>query len=343
MGTSIDVGSIVTVCGAIAPHDAGIALVHEHVICDMRTLMSRAAGDPDGRVTLEGAAGLRWDPYTLPDNYLLDDVELAALELGRYREAGGRTVVECTPSRYRDPTALRAVAEASGLQIVMGGGHYLEKSHPPGLIDQPLERIAQEVIDDAREGVGGTGIRIGIIGEIGTGAPTTDAEAHVLRAMAWAQRETGLAITIHVHPWGKGGHRVLDLLAEEGVAVDRVLLNHAFVDVDDPAYEQSLLDRGAMLGYDMFGFDHALFRVGRYPPSDFDVAVEIARLVAAGHVRQIVLSHDICVKTRLCAFGGWGYAHILEHIVPLLGELGVSDDDLTEMLQENPRRLLTVR
>ena len=110
-----------------------------------------------------------------------------------------------------------------------------------------------------------------------------------------------------------------------------------------PAYEQSLLDRGAMLGYDMFGFDHALFRVGRYPPSDFDVAVEIARLVAAGHVRQIVLSHDICVKTRLCAFGGWGYAHILEHIVPLLGELGVSDDDLTEMLQENPRRLLTVR
>lgn len=336
-------GQIVTVTGPVAPEQAGTTLIHEHVICDMRALMSNAEDRDQTPVTLQNSAALRWDPYFLADNYLFGDVELAAQELSFFRDAGGRTVVDCTPSRYRDPAALRATAQQTGLNIVMGGGHYLEKSHPPGLAERSLDDIAQEVVDEARDGVGDSGIRPGIIGEIGTGAPMTEAEERVLRAMAWAQVQTGLPITVHVHPWGKGGHRVLDVLLAEGVTADRLILNHSFVDIDDPAYEQALLARGATLGYDMFGFDHALFRVGRYPPSDFEVAAEVARLVAAGHASQLILSQDVCVKTRLRAFGGWGYAHVLEHIVPLLHELEVGDEDLTQILESNPRRLLTVR
>lgn len=337
-------GQIMTVTGAIAPDAAGVTLLHEHVICDMRTLMS-AVGEPltpHRAVTLENSADLRWNPFSLPDNYLLDDVAMAAEELASVRRAGGSTIVDCTPSRYRNPEALRDVAERSGLNIVMGGGHYLEKSHPPGLAAQSLETIAAQIIDEANHGVGDTGIRPGIIGEIGTGAPMTAAEQHVLRAMAWAQLETGLAISVHVHPWGRGGRRVLDVLREEGVAPDRIILNHAFVDIADRHYEESLLAEGVTLGYDMFGFDHALFQVGRYPPVDFDVAAEVARLVTAGYSSQLILSQDVCVKTRLRTFGGWGYAHILEHIAPMLRDLGVSDVALDEMLVANPRRLLTL-
>lgn len=335
--------TVITVTGAIAPESVGSALLHEHVICDMRSLMSDPGAADERAVTIEAAAALRWDPYTLPDNYLFDDVDLAVEELEHLSRAGGATVVDCTPSRYRAPLKLREVAERSGLNIVMGGGHYLEKSHPAHLAAQATEEIAQAVIDEARDGVEGSGgIRPGIIGEIGTGDPMTDAEERVLRAMAWAQVETGLAITVHVHPWGRGGHRVLDVLYSEGVSPDRVILNHAFVDFDQPEYEESLLARGATLGYDMFGFDHALFRVGRYPPTDFTVAAEVARLVAAGHAPQLIVSQDVCVKTRLRVFGGWGYAHIHEHIVPLLVQLGVGLDDLAQILEANPRRLLTV-
>ena len=333
-------GQIRTVTGPLAPEDAGPTLLHEHVICDMRTLMRSGPDAAGTTVTLATAAEVRWDPYSSADNYLLDDVAQAADELGFFARAGGRTIVDCTPSRYRDPVALRDVARRSGVNIVMGGGHYLEKSHPPGLGDQPLERLAAEIIDEARDGVGDTGIRPGIIGEIGTGDPITDAEERVLRAMAWAQLETGLALTVHVHPWGRGGHRVMDVLEAEGVPAERVILNHAFVDVDQPDYVEALLARGATCGYDMFGFDHALFRVGRYPPSDFDVATEVARLVAAGHAGQLILSQDVCVKTRLRAYGGWGYAHILEHVVPVLHELGVGDEHLEQVLVRNPARLL---
>lgn len=332
-----------TVLGPVAPGELGPTLLHEHVICDMRPLM----GAPDARderaVTGADVAGLRWNPFVLPDNYCFDDVELMTEELAFLERAGGRTIVDCTPSRYRDPLKLRAVAEHSGVRVVMGGGHYLEKSHPPGLADQPLEAIAQEIVDEARDGVGDSGVRPGIIGEIGTGAPMSGDEQRVLRAMAWAQIETGLAITVHVHPWGRGGHRVLDVLLAEGVAADRVILNHAFVDIDQPDYEEALLARGATLGYDMFGFDHALFRIGRYPPTDFEAANEVARLTRLGHAQQLVLSQDVCVKTRLRAFQGWGYAHLLEHVVPLLRELGVGEDEVEQMLVHNPRRLLTVR
>lgn len=332
-------GVIVTVSGEIPAAEAGPTLLHEHVICDMRTLM-RASGPDTGAVTLANAAAVRWNPYSSHDNYLLDDVGLAVEELGAFARLGGRTIVDCTPSRYRDPRALRAVAEQIAVRVVMGCGHYLEKSHPATLAGTPLEAIAQEVMDEARDGV--DGVRPGIIGEVGTGDPMTKAEERVLRAMAWAQVETGLALTVHVHPWGKGGHRVLDTLLGEGVSVDRVILNHAFVDIDDPAYEESLLARGATLGYDMFGFDHALFRVGRYPPSDFEVAAEVARLAAAGYSSQLILSQDVCVKTRLLAFGGWGYAHVLEHVVPLLHEFGVGQAEVDQMLISNPARLLAV-
>lgn len=171
----------------------------------------------------------------------------------------------------------------------------------------------------------------------------TPAEEHVLRAMAWAQLQTGLALTVHVHPWGRGGHQVMDVLEAEGVSPDRVVLNHAFVDSDQPDYVAALLARGATLGYDMFGFDHALFRVGRYPPSDFEVATVVARLIEAGHAGQLILSQDVCVKTRLRAYGGWGYAHIIEHVVPVLRDLGVSAEDLDQILVRNPARLLAVR
>lgn len=342
MSPADEPGQVMTVTGPLAAADAGPTLLHEHVICDMRTLMRSGQDSAGDAVTIGSAAEVRWDPYSSADNYLLDDVELAAEELGFFARAGGGTVVDCTPSRYRDPVALREVAQRSGVNIVMGGGHYLEKSHPPGLGKRPPEDLAAEVIDEARDGVSDTGIRPGIIGEIGTGDPMTDAEERVLRAMAWAQVETGLPLTVHVHPWGRGGHRVMDVLEAEGVSAERLILNHSFVDIDQPDYIEALLARGVTCGYDMFGFDHALFRVGRYPPSDFDVANEVARLVAAGYVMQVILSQDVCVKTRLRAYGGWGYAHLLEHVLPLLRDLGVGDQDLDRMLVGNPAQLLAV-
>jgi phosphotriesterase-related protein len=78
------------------------------------------------------------------------------------------------------------------------------------------------------------------------------------------------------------------------------------------------------------------------PPSDRDVATTIRTLISEGYADRIVLGQDVGVRTRLRRWGGWGYAHLLEHVVPLLAELGVGDNDVRTMLVSNPARLLSV-
>ena len=99
---------------------------------------------------------------------------------------------------------------------------------------------------------------------------------------------------------------------------------------------------GATLGFDLFGFDHSLLGPGRWPPSDRDVAAVVAALVRDGYADRIVLGQDIGVRSRLRRWGSWGYAHLLEHVVPLLRELGVDQGGLDAMLVRNPARLLAV-
>jgi len=64
-------------------------------------------------------------------------------------------------------------------------------------------------------------------------------------------------------------------------------------------------------------------------------------LIEDGFTDQIVVSQDIAFKIRLQEYGGTGYGHILEYIVPWMKELGVSDKELKAILEENPRRILT--
>ena len=165
----------------------------------------------------------------------------------------------------------------------------------------------------------------------------------VLRAVGAASGASGLAVSVHLHPWGYEGAVALDLLLSGGADAERVILGHLNTAIDHPDQLRTLADRGATLGFDLFGFDHSLLGPGRWPPSDRDVAATVVALVHDGYGDRIVLGQDIGVRTRLRRWGGWGYAHLLEHVVPVMRDLGLTDDALDQMLVRNPARLLSVR
>ena len=48
------------------------------------------------------------------------------------------------------------------------------------------------------------------------------------------------------------------------------------------------------------------------------------------------------MKSLLHAYGGWGYDHVLTHIVPMLDEVGVTTTQIETMLKYNPARWLDV-
>lgn len=334
-----------TVAGPIAPSEVGVASMHEHLWMDAGPLLAvhgyrpEAAGPWDATV----AAEARWNPGVHPENYRLTDAAAAVEELAPFVAAGGRTVVEMTPpSLGRDAARVRAIASAAGVHVVQGTGHYLEPVHQAWVASASEDEIARRLLDEIDHGISGTGIRPGILGEIGTSDPVRPGERRVLRAVAAASVASGLAISVHVHPWSGEGEAILDELVAAGADPTRVILSHLSTTVDRPDVLRALADRGATLGFDLFGFDHSLLGPGRWPPSDHDVALAIAPLVRDGYADRIVLGQDIGVRTRLRRWGGWGYAHLLEHVVPLLHDVGVDPRAVERMLVETPARLLSV-
>ncbi|MFP5342256.1 MAG: phosphotriesterase [Candidatus Limnocylindria bacterium] len=335
-----------TVTGPVDPATLGVTLMHEHVWMDTTPVLAVHGypADADGPFDAERAAEARWNPGSHPDNYRLTDEDTAVAELAHVAAAGGATVVDVTPIGLgRDPRALAAIARRTGLRIVMGGGYYLGPVHPPGLADRSEAAIADAMIEEAWSGVDGSGIRPGIIGELGTSDPPRPEELRVLRAAAVASRATGLALSVHLHPWGRTGELVADTLLEAGADPARVILGHLTTAHDDAPYLRRLASRGTTLAFDLFGFDHSLLGPGRYPPSDADVAATVVRLVREeGLGDRILLSQDVGVRTRLRRYGGWGYDHLLRHVVPLLHSGGLDGPAVTRLLVDGPRRLLTI-
>jgi phosphotriesterase-related protein len=297
------------------------------------------------------AAEARWNPLAFPANLRFTDIDMIVEELQPFVAAGGRTIVDVTPMPLgRDAHALVEISQRAGIHVVMGGSHYSAPFHPAWVAERPVERIADDMIAELTRGVGHTGIRPGIMGEVAASDPLAPTERTLLRAHAIASRETGVAISIHQQSWGRNGHEVLDVIEGEGASVDRVVMGHMTPVIDDDRYQSTLLDRGAFLGYDFLGIDHSIFAygrvppdpAGRYPPSDHDVLVKIKELIGRGYRGQLLLSGDVGELIRMVRYGGWGYAHILVHLVPLAEALGIDPADTRSILTDNPRRLLTI-
>ena len=51
-------------------------------------------------------------------------------------------------------------------------------------------------------------------------------------------------------------------------------------------------------------------------------------------------SQDVCTKMQTVQYGGYGYAHLLENILPMLAHIGVPKPVLTRIMTDNPLRFL---
>ncbi|MFV2062854.1 MAG: phosphotriesterase [Chloroflexota bacterium] len=338
-----DRSGVMTVSGLIASDELGITLMHEHVFNDVSSWWRGHASGATARVSrgpidVSIIGELRMDPFSSKDNCVMSDFGAAAEELAQFRDLGGRTVVETTGIGIgRDPRALRRVSEATGLQIVMGSGFYLEESQPARTQDMSVDDIADEIVRDASDGVDGSGVRAGIIGEIGVGVDFSPAERKSLRGAARAQRATGLPLSVHLPGWRRYAHEVLDVVAEEGGDVQHTVLCHMNPSGEDFDYQASVAERGAYIEYDMVGMDYYYADQGAQCPSDEENARNIARLVENGYGDHVLLSQDVFLKMMLTRYGGFGFAYILRHFVPRLVRHGLQDAQIDQLLVANPR------
>jgi phosphotriesterase-related protein len=340
-----------TVDGDVPDYETGVILPHEHVICDSSVWLDTESAQAAGRLAeAEPELGNLWwmrqHPNSNASVLRLDDARRAADELSVLARLGGTVVVDLTTDGVgRNVAALRAIAQACGVRIVAGTGFYIGPAHPAWVAGADCDEIAAYMVGEIIDGVDGTDIRCGVIGEIGVSHPILDSEVLVLRAAARAQRQTGSAISIHTAAHASMADSALtvaDILQDEGADMSRVVMGHMDAMLHRPKYLDATLARGCMLEFDLFGHEFFESENAFQSFGDTEKCRAVARLVSEGHARQLLLSHDVCYKIQLQSYGGYGYAHLLRNIVPRLRLLGVAEDQVEQMTIHNPRRVLSI-
>jgi len=339
-------GQVVTVLGPVAPEALGPTLTHEHVLIDIRRPLFRLRAGDDAPYVNEPLtlANLRRTRQggSLLDNDRIGDVDLVIREVEAFRDAGGGAIVDQSSLQLgRDPVGLRRISRATGLHLIMGGGYYEPQFRPEDIDTLSVDTMAERMMADLVEGVDGTGIFPGHIGEVGIeGGPLTANELKSVRATGRAAARTGAPISFHIGGRGEEKHAVLDLLEKEGADLGHVLFSHALGVDEDMDFARRLLGRGVLIEFDFLGSMGSPWGT-LWPFTDKTAAESIVRLVEAGWADRIVLGHDVCQKLQLQRYGGHGFSYISEHFLPYLRRLGVDEATLDDLMVANPARWLT--
>ena len=351
-------GKVMTVQGPIDPDQLGPTLMHEHLFITLYKGVAPDDNTPatdwclwDQELTIDKLDQAR-DRKPIRDNWVLVDERTAIDEAMEFRYHGGGAIVEVTSIGIRrDPVAISRVSQATGLNVVMGAGWYQKLYHPADMDRRTVEDMTDEIVRDVTVGVGGTGIRSGIIGEVGIeGNPITENEIKSIRASGRASRATGAPISFHRGGNGRERLAVIGILGEEGTDLSRVIFGHSDTISGNLDLMLELLSHGVYIQFDLLG------RVGvplRFVPPGDDismfvtsagtaaVAEAIPKLIEAGYADRILLSQDVCTKMQLKRYGGTGYSFILEKFLPEMRHRGVSEEHVQMMMVDNPKRILT--
>jgi phosphotriesterase-related protein len=269
----------------------------------------------------------------------------AIARLNELKSRGVDSIVDLTViglGRYIPRIA--RIAAATDINIVVASGVYTYNDVPmyfhftgPGSQLGDAEPMVDMFVRDIEHGIADTGVKAAIL-KCATDEPgVTPGVERVLRAVAKAHRRTGAPVSTHTHAATRRGLEQQQIFADEGVDLTRVVIGHSG-DTTDLAYLEELIGNGSYIGMDRFGADV-------YLPFE-DRVNTVARMCERGHADKMVLSHDAaCFIDWLpeevvpVVLPNWHYLHIHNDVIPALKDRGVTDEQLTAMLVDNPRKI----
>lgn len=318
-----------TVRGPVDAAELGRTYMHEHIFvltADVQANFPDEWGSEEERVS-EAVGKLQ---------------ELAA--------QGVRTIVDPTViglGRYI-PRIQRVAEQVPELNIVPATGIYTYDDVPfyflhrgPALNELAGTEVPDPMVDmfvrDIEEGIADTGVRAGLLKCAIDAKGLTPGVERVMRAVAVAHHRTGAPVTVHTHPDSRTGFEVQRVMCdEEGVPPERIVLGHSG-DTTDVDHLTRLAEAGFVLGMDRFGIN-----LGTSFEARADTLVEMCR---RGYAERMVLSQDAAcyidwLDPQLAkdALPQWNYLHLANDVLPYVRAHGVTEQQLTTMLEDTPRR-----
>ncbi|MBQ9967207.1 MAG: phosphotriesterase [Oscillospiraceae bacterium] len=336
-----------TVRGTIAPEEMGFTLHHEHIFWDLDIYLPKDLDihdetDPrNDDISLENLSQVRSRFQQYPKNVIQTDIGIAEKELLWFKEAGGRTICDCTVRGIGPrPQLLKEVSMRTGMNILAGTGYYCYSAVTEEENELDRYEKAEHMLRDLRLGFDGTDVKAGFI-KVGVQDVHAREDRESLAAAAIAQKETGAPILIHQPGLEHQSQEIFDVLTANGGALDRVVMCHCDPLLPDLDYIDAIAKAGAYISFDFFGLDGVLGKT-LFLPTDKDRIFSILELIDRGDIEKLVISHDTVYKTMLRQFGGYGYAHIQKDVWPLMLANGYTQDILDQISIKNPKEIFSL-
>ncbi|MGW5735958.1 MULTISPECIES: phosphotriesterase family protein [Streptomyces] len=295
-----------TVLGDVAPTDLGVCDAHDHLFLTSPQLPGQE----------------------------LSSATLAGEELAAFRAAGGESLIQWTPlGMGRHAGELTRLSRATGVRIVAATGLHQAVHYEQELLARlRAEGLAGVFVRELTQGIGGTGVRAGLI-KVAGGFHGLDAHARwTMDAAAEAHHATGAPISVHLE-LGTGALDVLDLLCGElSVPAGKVVLGHLNRSPDLTVHREAAA-AGAHLAFD--GPSRA------HHATDWRMPDAVQALVEAGFADQLLLGGDTTTAGARAVNGGPGLPYLLRIVRPRL-ELAVGAGVVARILTVNPGRAFAV-
>ena len=224
--------------------------------------------------------------------------------------------------------------------MMLATGVYTYDHLPQPLLNRNEDQIAEIFVHEIENGIQGTGIKPAFI-KCAADEPGVNPNVEKIhRAAARASIQTGRPIMAHSRPASGTGLDQMRVFTEEGVDPAKVQIAHTG-DTDEPRLHRALLDTGCWIGLDRYGLDlflpteqpqrhHARPAGARLRGADVPLAGLLldARLVPAPRWRSILRANEV---------PDWSMTFLFEQIIPGLKEAGMTDEQLDQMMVENPK------
>jgi len=322
-------------------------LAHEHMLIDGTHEAVTPVTDEEkdifcGKITMERLGVLRRNPYIVRDNLILEDEKDAVKEMAYLTKHKVGLIMDLTSlGLKRDIQKLQYISERIEQDLVIGTGFFVHDVLDDSDYPKTADEMAAYMLREIEVGIDGTNIRAGIIGEIGVSEQIYPVERESLLAAAAVHKKTGFPIYLHTYPWSEAGLEAARLLTSQGVAPKQICICH--IDVTfDYNYLQKLLRDGYYIEFDNFGKEFffearedAAFAGGPFA-TDVERVQMLRRLIDDGFGERVIIANDVCLKTGLHKYGGWGYDHIFENIIPMMHYMGFTAEEIRMIVDENP-------
>ena len=297
--------TIRTTLGNKSTADLGIILPHEHIFVDLRT----------------------WDTPGYAEAEADQVIQLMSPEFTKAQDWGITAIVECsTVGVGRRADLDRAVSEVTKMPVIVPTGVYREPWIPDWVQEASEAHLADWMLSELQDEIEDSGVQAGWIKLSAGDNGLTPCETKVLRAAARAARKTNAVIGSHTIR-GEVVREQLNIIEEMGYTSERFIWIHTHIEPDF-AFHLEIARRGAWLEYD---------GIGNQDEQDLQ---NIQRILDAGFSDSLLLSHDRGWFDPALAGGGIPrpYTYLFEHFLPKLRALGIPEDTIRKLTQDNPFR-----